>query len=217
MPRPFWRRRIRLGEGRAIVIVPTADVQLPDASPRSIDQLLKLLPAHCIVLSESELPQGSRKGSPATFAETMAMWERLHAPSSPQRRVREVDPIQKIEGYRKTIEVDYACELAHQKLSDVGTQTYKRGNSHRRHDSAELVEGHSGISNANQRASKPHPSDLRKARKSVIRANTLEGEDVVERYDAIYDQDHRKHRVQLPSEYRRLRVVSEHNGDIAES
>ena len=29
------------------------------------------------------------------------------------------DPIQKIEGYRKTIAVDYACELAHQKLADV--------------------------------------------------------------------------------------------------
>ena len=29
------------------------------------------------------------------------------------------EPMQKIEAYRKTIEVDYACELAHQKLADT--------------------------------------------------------------------------------------------------
>src|SRR4029079_14257520 len=39
-----------VGAGRATVIVPLADVKLPDPSPRSIDELMKLLPAHCIVL-----------------------------------------------------------------------------------------------------------------------------------------------------------------------
>jgi hypothetical protein len=46
------------------------------------------------------------------------MWERLHAPFLASADMQ-VDPIQKMEGYRKTIRVDYACELAHQKLSDV--------------------------------------------------------------------------------------------------
>ena len=30
-----------------------------------------------------------------------------------------VDPVQKIEAYRRTIRVDYACEFAHQRLSDT--------------------------------------------------------------------------------------------------
>jgi len=116
-----------VGQGRAIVIVPTTDVRLPDASPRPIDELLKQLPAHCIVLSDNELQQGSRKGSPVTFAETMAMWERLHSPFLAAAEMQ-VDPIKKIEGYRKAIEVDYACELAHQKLSDVARSMQRRKN-----------------------------------------------------------------------------------------
>ena len=48
----------------------------------------------------------------------MAMWERLHVPFLAAADMQ-ADPVQKIEGYRKTIRVDYASELAHQKLSDV--------------------------------------------------------------------------------------------------
>jgi hypothetical protein len=110
-----------VGDGRAIVIAPLSDVKMPDASPRSIDALMKLLPAHCIVLSERELARGSRKGNSTTFAEVMATWERLHALLLAAADMQ-VDPMQKIEGYRKTIRADYACELAHQKLSDAARQ-----------------------------------------------------------------------------------------------
>lgn len=110
-----------VGAGKAVVIAPTADVRLPDPSPRSIDELIKLLPAHCLVFNESELPQGSRKGTSQTFAQVMAMWERLHAPFLGAADMM-VDPLQKIEGYRRTIGVDYACELAHQKLSIVARE-----------------------------------------------------------------------------------------------
>ena len=48
----------------------------------------------------------------------MALWERLYAPYLAAADA-EVDPVAKMEGYRQTIRVDYACELAHQKLSDV--------------------------------------------------------------------------------------------------
>ena len=34
-------------------------------------------------------------------------------------RDAEPDPVRRMQAYRATIEVDYACELAHQKLSDV--------------------------------------------------------------------------------------------------
>jgi hypothetical protein len=108
-----------IGAGRAIVIAPLEDVVLPDAREnRSIDELIRHLPAHCIVLSEAELPRGNRPGDWKTYAEVMAMWERLHAPFLAAAD-HTVDPLAKIDAYRKTIRVDYACEFAHQRLSDA--------------------------------------------------------------------------------------------------
>ena len=107
-----------LGDGRVIAIVPTDDVALSDLKPQSVDQLITRLPPHCIVLGEGELPSGTRKGTWQTYAEVMGMWERLHAPFLAAADA-ERDPVRKIEGYRRAIRVDYACELAHQKLSQV--------------------------------------------------------------------------------------------------
>jgi hypothetical protein len=108
-----------IGAARAVVIAPTEDVALPPADrPWSIDELLTKLPPHSIVLSENELPRGSRKGDTQTYAEVMAMWERLAAPFLAAADMT-VDPVARIEAYRRTIRVDYACELAHQKLSDI--------------------------------------------------------------------------------------------------
>ncbi|HEY8668448.1 MAG TPA: hypothetical protein VIL86_17485 [Tepidisphaeraceae bacterium] len=114
-----------VGERRAVVIVPLEDVSLPEEDPASIDELLAGLPAHCIVFSDSELPQGPRRGDTGTFAEIMALWERLHLPFLAGADMM-VDPMQKMEGYRKTIRVDYACELAHQKLSDVAKEMARK-------------------------------------------------------------------------------------------
>ena len=109
-----------VGAGRAIVIVPL-ESRLPEPRPRSIDKLLKLLPPHCIVLNENELPQGSRKGNAETSSQVMSIWERLHAPFlAAADAIR--DPLRRIEAYRKTIRVDYACELAHQKLSETARE-----------------------------------------------------------------------------------------------
>ena len=63
-----------------------------------------------------ELPRGERRGTWQTYAEVMAIWERLHRPYLDAADAG-VELEQKIEGYRRAIEVDYACELAHQKLS----------------------------------------------------------------------------------------------------
>src|SRR5439155_9838256 len=109
------------GPGRAVVIAPLEDVALPDGQSNSIDDLIRRLPAHCIVTSADQLPQGIRKGDSNTYAEVMAMWERLHAPFLAAADMQ-VDPIQKIEAYRKTQRVDYGCELAHQKAADVARE-----------------------------------------------------------------------------------------------
>jgi hypothetical protein len=69
-------------------------------------------------MHEDELPKGARQGTFETSGEVMALWERLHLPYLAAADMQ-VDSIQKIEHYRRTIRVDYACELAHQRLSDV--------------------------------------------------------------------------------------------------
>jgi len=108
-----------VGAGKAIVIVPTQDVVLPSTERDwSIDQLIPQLPAHSIVLAEAELPNASQRGTTQTYAMTMALWERLAAPFLAAAE-QSPDPIARAEAYRRTIRVDYACELAHQKLSDL--------------------------------------------------------------------------------------------------
>ena len=116
-----------VGAGRAVAIVPTEDVQLPPPEPRqSIDRLVAQLPPHSIVLSADELPVGTRPGSTQTYAEVMALWERLHLPFLAAADMQ-ADPVQRIEHYRRTIRVDYACELAHQKLSGVARELGRAG------------------------------------------------------------------------------------------
>jgi hypothetical protein len=107
--------------GRAVVIAPLEDVALPQVAPMSVDELIRRLPAQCIVLAADELPKGIRNGDATTYAQVMAMWERLHAPFLAAADMQ-IDPMQKIEAYRKTQRVDYGCELAHQKASDVARQ-----------------------------------------------------------------------------------------------
>ncbi len=110
-----------IGEKRVVAIVPTEDVALPSVDIGSVDELIRKLPAHSIVLAEAELPTGSRRGNSQTFAQVMAMWERLHAPFLAAADMRR-DLKQKIEGYRRAIKVDYACELAHQQASDAARE-----------------------------------------------------------------------------------------------
>jgi hypothetical protein len=110
-----------IGDARAIVIVPLEGIALPPPTSRSIDELLKILPPHSLVMHEKELPKGAVRGNSQTFADTMAMWEKLHAPFLAAADAT-LQPLAKIEAYRKTIRVDYACELAHQNLSNTAKQ-----------------------------------------------------------------------------------------------
>jgi hypothetical protein len=108
-----------------VVIVPLEDVRLPHPTPRSIDELLRTLPAHSIVIPDRELPRGSRRGDTTTYGEVMAIWERLHTPFLAAAD-SQPDPVRKMEGYRTTLRVDYASELAHQKLSGVAKELARK-------------------------------------------------------------------------------------------
>lgn len=110
-----------IAAGRVVVIAPTEDVALPESRFDDVEDLIKHLPAHCIVIAADELPTGIRKGDTTTYAQVMAMWERLHAPFLAAADMQ-VDPVQKIEAYRKTQRVDYGCELAHQRAAEVARE-----------------------------------------------------------------------------------------------
>lgn len=106
------------GAERIVVIAPTEDTILPERDFADLNDLVAHLPPNCLWSRQSDLARGSRPGTPQTFGEVMALWERLHAPFLAAADA-EPDPIRQMERYRLTTRVDYACELAHQKLSDA--------------------------------------------------------------------------------------------------
>ena len=103
---------------RVVAIVPSEEVELPAPDPMPVDDLLRRLPPHSHVVALDALPRGSRRGTTQTYAEVMDLWERLHAPFLAAADMQ-ADPVRRMEGYRRTIRVDYASELAHQRLSDA--------------------------------------------------------------------------------------------------
>lgn len=106
-----------LGGATAVVIAPTANTGLPPADTYTIDGLLGLLPPHVILLNAADLPP-SGDTSPATLAWVQSLWERLHLPFLAMADSTQ-HPVHKIDAYRQVLTVDYACELAHQRLSDT--------------------------------------------------------------------------------------------------
>jgi hypothetical protein len=114
-----------------VVIVPIEDCVLPNRDFDSAEELKRELPPHSLVFANGELPRGQRKGTPGTFGEVMRLWERLHAPFLTEADAQS-DAIRKIEGYRLTARVDYASELAHQKLSDVAHRLAREARAQRR-------------------------------------------------------------------------------------
>ena len=120
-----------VGAGRAVVIVPHEGVQLPPPAPgQSVDRLVASLPPQSIVIGADELPVGTRRGTTTTYAEVAALWERLHLPFLAAADMQ-ADPLQKIEHYRRAIGVDYACELAHQRLSGVARELSRQARAQR--------------------------------------------------------------------------------------
>lgn len=102
------------GSSIVVVVAPEGNTPMPPAGADPAGNV----PSGCLLLAESDLPRGPAKGTPQTYGRTMEMWEGLHRPFLAAADATS-NLLQRVEGYRRTIGVDYACELAHQKLSDV--------------------------------------------------------------------------------------------------
>ena len=109
------------GGARAVVIAPLANVTLPPATPMSIDRLIARLSPHCIVFHESQLPRGPQPPTPAATRQIVDLWEQLHAPFLAAAR-QVPDPLRRMHALRRVIDVDFACELAHQELAQLARQ-----------------------------------------------------------------------------------------------
>jgi hypothetical protein len=120
-----------VGDKTAVVIVPLQDATLPSGDFASLAELERQLPERSLVADASTLARGQRNGTPQTFGEVMALWERLHAPFLAAADA-ETDPLRQIEGYRLATRVDYAAELPHQKLSNVAHELARQARMQRR-------------------------------------------------------------------------------------
>lgn len=110
-----------VGGSVGVLIVPSDDVALPPAQAYSPDELLRRSPPHAILLPIDQLPPPQPRGDTKTFAYTMDLFEQLHRPFLALADAAQ--PLeQKVMLYRRTIEVDYAAEFAHQRLSNTARE-----------------------------------------------------------------------------------------------
>jgi len=107
-------------DGPVVAIVPE-DVGLPAANQKSLEQLRQDLPRHSLLFRVDELPATPKQGTYETYSYVMQVWEALHMPFLAAADAMK-DPMEKIQAYRRTIRIDYACELAHQKLAAVAAR-----------------------------------------------------------------------------------------------
>ena len=107
------------GQGTALAVIPEATSPVPELRPwTSAADLAAALPPGAFVLMADDLLHGPQQGNAQTYAQVMGLWERLHQPFLAMANEAN-DPMAKMAGYRRTIAVDNACELAHQKMSEV--------------------------------------------------------------------------------------------------
>jgi hypothetical protein len=104
-----------LNDGHAIVVIPLEELRLPDPQPCDLNQLKKALPPNCLLIQNPK----------SKIQNPMFLWEQLHTPFLASADEK-TDVSEKIAGYLKTIEVDYACELAHQGLADSARELGRR-------------------------------------------------------------------------------------------
>jgi len=103
-----------------LAIVPLEAPAMPPLKSYTLHELMGALHPYNIIRIEDLWPE-ALPGNSNTYAETMWMWEQLHI-SFVSDADRLTDPLQEMDGYRTAIAVDYACELAHQKLSAVARE-----------------------------------------------------------------------------------------------
>ena len=108
-----------------VLIVPTPDTPLPFDLEYTVDSLMRAIPPGSVLTPADALPPDQKCGDALTFGYMMSLWEKLHAPLLAAADALP-DGDAKIEAYRATIRVDYACEFAHQRLSETARRLLRK-------------------------------------------------------------------------------------------
>jgi hypothetical protein len=109
------------GGGAGIVVVVAAREYNSSHLPQVVtaEELGNAFPGPTVILDLATLPPGEHSGTPATYARVMELWERLHRPLV-QAASALPDSVGKLRAFRDiTLQVDRACELAHQLASET--------------------------------------------------------------------------------------------------
>lgn len=114
-----------IGGGHAVVICPHENVVLPDVRPRRWEDLPKSMPHYSLIMREEVLPAGQHPSTPERVERAEKWWELLSDPYLAIAR-GQGDLLKRIDAYRKTIRVDYACEFAHQELAATARERTRR-------------------------------------------------------------------------------------------
>ena len=107
--------------GVVVAIVPLETAEMPPVKAYTLHELMGLVHPYSIMQTEEHRVPDVQQGDASTYAQTMRMWEQLHL-SFVSDADHMSDSLRKMDAYRKAIAVDYACELAHQKLSAVARE-----------------------------------------------------------------------------------------------
>ena len=111
--------------GNVTILIALPDAALPPPEIQPLGQLLAKLPPHSLLIGPADLLRGPRSATADTYAHVMDLWERLHSPFL-RAADAESDPLARMAAYRQTIQVDCACELAHQKLAQTSKSLIRR-------------------------------------------------------------------------------------------
>jgi hypothetical protein len=135
----FLAAAYEVGDKTVIVIAPHARTKLPTAQEKigSVEELRNWVGYECLIFPLASLPKGERRGAKA-YSQVMLLWERLHGSFLTEVEAMTkawgeamTDPMWKMDAYRQVIEVDYACELAHQRLSETAMRLARERASQR--------------------------------------------------------------------------------------
>jgi hypothetical protein len=103
---------------RIVAATPNPSRLTPTAT--SLEHVQRQLPPHSIVVGVSS-PNGETQNFPPTPASTTSLWQQLHLPFL---ALADAMPVSepKLHAYRRVLDVDYACELAHQNAAAVARE-----------------------------------------------------------------------------------------------
>lgn len=111
---------VRAGPDGTVTFATPLPASVPAGIPAAPEDVARRLPAHSVFVG---MTSGDAEIAPVARTATgmMSLWEQLHLPFLAAADAMPTSEL-KLRAYRRAIEVDYACELAHQNAATVARE-----------------------------------------------------------------------------------------------